>query len=65
MKIHNYLDHLTIEEVAKYTATGLELIINDGHVQGMTTKTVPETFRPFDCSGYMVGTLRVLNGGKA
>lgn len=31
-RIHNYLDHLTIEEVLKYNAQGFELEINDGHV---------------------------------
>ena len=32
-RIHNYLDHLTIEEILKYYAEGFELVINDGHVQ--------------------------------
>ena len=35
--IFNYLDHLTIEEVLKYYNSGLELIINDGHIQALQT----------------------------
>ena len=34
-RIHNYLDHLTIEEVLKYANAGCEFIINDGHVQAI------------------------------
>ena len=37
-RIHNYLDHLTIEEVLKYHAQGFELEINDGHVRSMTLR---------------------------
>jgi hypothetical protein len=37
-KIHNYLDHLTVEEVLKYAAQGFEFIIADGHVQAMVMK---------------------------
>ena len=33
--IYNSLDKMSIETVMKYVSQGAELIINDGHVQGM------------------------------
>ena len=36
--IHNYLDHLTIEDCLKYAAQGFEFVIKDGHVQAMVLK---------------------------
>ena len=38
VRIHNYLDKLSIEEVLKYYAQGFELVINDGHVQAMVLR---------------------------
>lgn len=36
--IHNYLDHLTIEDCLKYAAMGFEFVIENGHVQAMVLK---------------------------
>ncbi len=33
--IYDSLDKMSIETVMKYVSQGAELIINDGHVQGM------------------------------
>lgn len=37
-RIHNYLDHLTVDEVLRYVAQGFELVINDGHVQALVMR---------------------------
>ena len=41
-RIHNYLDHLTVDEVLKYVAQGFELVINDGHIQALILKREEE-----------------------
>lgn len=33
--IYNYLDKMSVETLMKYVSQDAELIINDGHVQGM------------------------------
>ena len=38
MRIHNYLNHLTIEEVLKYYNQGFEFIIRHGNVEAMILK---------------------------